>query len=124
MRYSRRLAALARQLGCPRHETPLTCPACDVPPPLPVDLSTLLDTLIDALVTRVGRQGLRAVCLRVPRAPAFNACARCGTKRQCVACGADYGRALLQAISLTATEQAIVDRALAACRARDGKWRR
>jgi hypothetical protein len=126
MRYDRRLHTLSRRLGlrCPRHEERLTCPMCDVPPPLPADLSAMQDVIIDTILTRIGREALRVVCRRVPRAPAFNACARCGTARQCVACGADYGRALLQAIGLTATEQAIVARALAECRARDGKWRR
>jgi hypothetical protein len=121
-RLESRLQALARQAGlCPRHETMPWCPACDVPEPLPVDLSTMLDTLIDALVTCVGRQGLRDVCLRVPRPPAFDACARCGTSRQCGACQADYGRAIFDTIGLTATERALLERALAECRARQAK---
>jgi hypothetical protein len=122
-RYAPRLTRLARQLGCPTHEAPLTCPACEVPPPLPADLSTMMDALADTIVTRIGREALRAVCLRVPLPPIFDACARCGRGRKCGACQADHTQALLQAIGLTADEQTMVERALAACRARDREWR-
>jgi hypothetical protein len=119
-RLASRLQALVRQAGlCPRHETMPWCPACDVPEPLPVDLSTMLDTLIDALVTRVGRQGLSDVWPRVPPPPAYAAYARCGTSRRCAVCQADYGRAVFHAIGLTAAEQATLDALLAACRARE-----
>ena len=121
-RLDTRLRAVARQVGlCPRHEELLTCPACDVTKPLPADLSTALNAWLDALVTRVGRQGLSDVCRRVPPPPAYAACARCGASRRCGACQADYGRAVFHAIGLTAAEQATWEALLAACRARQPK---
>jgi hypothetical protein len=124
MHYEQRLRLLARRLGCPQHVQLLFCPTCDEDAPLPMDLSTRVHALIDAIVARVGPERIRAIVLRVPPPPAYAACARCGgTSRRCGACQADYGRALFHAIGLTAAEQATWEALLAECRARERERR-
>jgi hypothetical protein len=121
MRLDRRLERLARQMGCPTHGELLLCPVCDPLPPLPAELDVALHELVNAIVARVDRETLRATCLRVPRPPRCEPCPRCGARRECVTCGAAYGQAMFQAIGLTAHEQAMVQDAVATCRALEAK---
>ncbi len=116
---------MARQAGLsPRHEQLLTCPACDVSEPLPADLSATLDTLLDALVTRIGPEGIRMVFLRVPPPPAYAACARCGTsRRQCGACQVDHAKRVWREIGLTEAEETQWRVLLATARAQDRQRR-
>jgi hypothetical protein len=117
--YNRRLAALARQVGCPVHGALLSCPGCDVPEPLPEPLSTGVGEFIEAVLARIGREGIRAICLRVPPPPGQRPCGRCGGSRQCPSCQEEYRQAIFGHIELTAAEQAMLDALLAECRARE-----
>jgi hypothetical protein len=117
----RRLSALARQAGFPVHISRLWCPVCDVPEPLPGPLSTGVGDFIEAIFARVGVEGVRAACLRVVPPPEPRSCWRCGGPRQCASCQEAYGKAIFDAIALTATEQATWEALLAECRAQDSK---
>ncbi len=113
-----------RQAGlCPRHERRPFCAPCESPELLPAPLSTGVGDFIEAIVARVGPEGLRVAFLRVPPPPVYGRCGRCGGPRQCGACQADYGRAVFHAIGLTAAEQATLDALLADCRARERERR-
>jgi hypothetical protein len=104
MDYKRRLASIARTLGCPRHEQVYACRTCDASEPIPEPLLTELHALIDAIAARVGRHALQAAFRHVPQ-PLADVCA-CGARRTCSACQEVYGRQLFRAIGLTAEEHA------------------
>jgi hypothetical protein len=70
-RYAQRLSRVARALGCPIHGERLSCPACEVPDPLPEPLTTSAGDFIQAILTRVGPEGIRAGYQRVGPAAAL-----------------------------------------------------
>jgi hypothetical protein len=114
-RYAQRLSRVARALGCRIHGEPLSCPACQVPDPLPEPLTTSAGDFIQAILARVGQAALRDICLRV-LPPNHGPCARCGTARQCLSCQVQYTKDVFRAIPLTADEQARLETILATCR--------
>ena len=124
MNYNRRLSALAHQLGCPVHGSPLSCPVCDPPEPMPEPLTTAAGDFINAILARVGREGLRAAALQVTPPPVHDTCPRCGTRRQCGACQVRHTKALLREIQLTSDEQATLETILATCRRMEREGRR
>ena len=120
MDYKRRVSSMARILGCPEHAEVLVCRSCDAPEPLPEPLHTGLDALIDAIVARVGREGVQAAWRRLPAPPPLPPCRRCGGHaRQCARCLESFGRRLFQEIGLTDAEQHALDGLLATCRRHD-----
>jgi hypothetical protein len=118
----RRLSALAHQLGvCQTHGAPLSCRTCEPPKPLPEPLSAMLERLNNAIVARVGAEGVRAIMLRVPP-PAQRPCSRCcRDHRRCRDCSVEYAQAVYGAIGFTTEEQAMVDAIRAECRAQAAK---
>jgi hypothetical protein len=115
-RYTQRLSRVARVLGCPVHGEALVCPVCEPESPLPEALATGMETLTNAIVVRVGQDGLRAICRWVPMPPVYKRCGRCGSARTCLACREQHSQALLRAIELTTDEQAQLGALLAVCR--------
>jgi hypothetical protein len=120
----RRLSALTRQVGCSVHGSLLSGPSCDVPEPLLEPLSTGVGDVVEAIFARVGVEGIRAAFRRVPPPPVQRPCGRCGGARRCGQCQECYGKAIFDAISLTAAEQATWDAVLAECRVQDAKRNR
>ena len=100
-RHMSRLKKVAQSLGCQLHEESLVCLRCEPPEPYPEPVATGMDTLIEAIIDRVGREGIKAAALRVGRPPLQEPCARCGTRRKCMRCQVRQGHALLHHISAT-----------------------
>jgi hypothetical protein len=121
-RYAQRLSRVARALGCPIHGERLSCPACEVPDPLPEPLTSRAGDFIKAILARVGQEALRDICLRV-LPPNHGPCPRCGAPRQCLSCQVQYTKTVFRAIPLTAEEQHALEALLATCRRLDRERR-
>jgi hypothetical protein len=118
MKRERRLLRIARQMGCAKHGARLHCQVCAVRAPLPEPISSGLDTLLDAIVARLGKDAVRRVCRRVPM-PDSDVCPRCGSRRTCPDCTVAHGRRLFRELDLVPDEQAQLQSLLALCREKD-----
>jgi hypothetical protein len=99
----RRLRAIARRIGCPRHGELLTCAACQTSEPLPPRLGGQIGRFITGVLQRVGREGI-AAAMRGATPPFTSACPRCQGRRVCATCQEIYLRAIFRHLVLTPAE--------------------
>jgi hypothetical protein len=114
---NRRLRALARRIGCPRHGELLTCSACQASEPLPPLLGGQLGRFITGVLRRVGCEEI-AKAMRGAIAPFADTFPRCQGRRVCSPCQETYMYSVFRHLVLTHEEQETLETLLATCRGR------
>ena len=115
MRDDRRLRALARKIGCPRHGELLTCQGCDASEPLPPLLGGQLGRFITGVIRRVGCEEI-AKAMRWATPPVTDTCPRCQGRRVCSPCQETYLQSIFRHLVLSHAEQEALETLLATCR--------
>jgi hypothetical protein len=117
---NRRLRALARKIGCPRHGQLLTCSTCQASEPLPPLLDGQVGRFVIGVLQRVGREEI-AKAMRWATYPVRDTCPRCQGHRSCPLCREIYLQEIFQHLVLTDAEQARLEILLATCRALEAR---